>query len=80
MRSNERSNSNFDCIFLYESKDIHKGGLHAKFQESSSKTVDLQPHPNFLIFLPVNSICCQTKGQIRISIAEMDSLGSITYV
>ena len=28
----------------------------------------------------VNSICDQTKGQIRISIAEMDSLGSITYI
>ena len=29
---------------------------------------------------PVNLICGQTKGQNPISIAEMDSLGSITYV
>ena len=67
-------------IFFYESKHNHKWGLHAKFQTSSSKTVDLHPHPNFLLFWPVNSVCGQTKGQIRFSIAEMDSLGSITYV
>ena len=28
----------------------------------------------------VNSICGETKGQIKILIAEMDSLGSITYI
>ena len=67
-------------IFFYESKDNHKWGLHAKFQTSSSKTVDLHPHPNFLLFWPVNSVCGQTKGQIRFSIPEMDSLRSITYV
>ena len=32
----------------------------------------------FSYLWPVNSICGQTKGQILISIAKMDSLGSIT--
>ena len=80
LRSNKRSNSNFDCRngflgvdyicldtshgkienfskivrgvqppsrggrtpnFFYESKDNHEWGLYAKFQTSSSKTVDL---------------------------------------
>ena len=31
--------------FFYESKDNQKWGLHAKFQGSSSKTVDLHPPP-----------------------------------
>ena len=67
-------------IFEYEMKDIHKGGLHAEFQSSSSKTLDMHPNPNFLLFWPVNSISGQTEGQNGISIAEMDSLGSITYI
>ena len=65
-------------IFFYESKDITKGWLHAKIQRSSSKTVDLHPILSFSYLWPVNAICGQTKGQILISIAEMDSLGSIT--
>ena len=70
----------FYPIFFYDSKDNRKWGLDAKSQTSSSKTVDLHPHPNFLLFWPVNSVCGQTKGQIRFSIAEMDFLGCITYV
>ena len=38
--------------------------------------------PTFIsaFFGPVNSICGQTEGQIRISIAELDYFGWVNYI
>ena len=77
LTQNVRGEGPTQFFFLKIKVDNYRG-LHAKNHGLSSKTVDLHPTLNFSYIWLVNLIRGQTKGQNPISIAEMDSLGSIT--
>ena len=67
-------------IFFMNQKIIINEACMQNFRNLPQKLMIYTDTKNFVLFWPVNSISGQEKGQIWISIAETDSLGSITYV